>query len=83
MGVSLSFDMKLHRACSIIRLNVIYFRNGDYSRFNNRCLLHRVFANVAYVRSKFSLRQEYLDVTATDNLNNMEVHILCWTVALL
>jgi len=46
-GVSLSFDMKLQRASSIIRLNIIYFRTGDYSRFNNRCLLHRVFANVA------------------------------------
>jgi len=39
-GVSLSFDMKLHRACSIIRLNIIYFRNGDYSRFKNRCLFN-------------------------------------------
>jgi len=48
-AVSLSFDMKLHRAFSVKRLNLIYFKTGDYSRFNN----HGTFANVAYVRSKF------------------------------
>ena len=80
---SLSFDMRPQAACSINHLNIIYFKIGDGSRFNNHCLLHGIFANVAYVRLKFSLRQEYLDVIATGNLNNIEVHIVCWTVSLL
>jgi len=31
-GVSLSFDIKLQAACSINRLNIIYFKTGDCSR---------------------------------------------------
>jgi hypothetical protein len=48
-GGSRSFDIKLHAVCSINRLNVICFKTGDSSLFNNHCLLHAIFTNVAYV----------------------------------